>query len=351
MGNQNSREDYFKSNNINPCKFLGLKKSDIVFSDKHATKKILKKAYHKKAKELHPDKTNGETDLEFKILKECYLFYIEKLDNYHAKTHEELKTHYTSDNMKDIYYEESRDFHKTNFDDYNVRNKLFVNTVNDSNIDEIIEKKSKNPIEYSSVKTANYRDIFKGKNFDLKNFNAMFEIHGSKYNTPDFQNGDPDAINAESSLSHVEIDVHNGLLLEREEQNNFKFAITENDQFEHIPSIDDTNQKDLNANIKRSQKDNKSFSKKKLNALYQERTNETFTVDTTKSFAENELALQEIQISAMKKEMDNSRKNISRHINIFPKNLIEQYNNHSLEDSSTVIFSDRLEIPKGIRYE
>lgn len=329
MGNQLSREKYFKENDINPYKILGVKKN-IITSDKKESKKNIKKAYHIKAKELHPDKTQGSTELEFKILKECYQYLIDQLDN-QGKSHIELKTSF-NDNKQEYSYDSSRDFKKTNFDDYNVRKKLFVNTVDNSNY----KNKSENiPTDYSSIPTTNYRNIFDSQKFNLQSFNAMFEIHGSKdsllYNNDSCV--EPESIISESTMNPVEISTYNGLLLEKEEENSFAFA----DEPTIIPTINETPSNKLDKLIK--QQTIKAYSKKKLNNLYHERSNEKFNVDTSRSFAENELFLREQHINNMKKEMELNRQNINRHINIFPDSLIEQYHTNQLDDSSTVILN------------
>ena len=97
-------------------------------------------------------------------------------------------------------------------------------------------------------------------------------------------------------------------------------------------------------------KDQNSISKKKFNELLTNKKNEKFEVDTSKTFRENEALLYEDKIKTMKSEMDNNKRNIMDHISVYPKNIVEQFKMGTLDDSSTVLRNNTLEIPRGIRF-
>lgn len=51
---------------------LGLNKEDLLGLNKEEQKRVLKKAYHQKAMQTHPDVNLGKDDKEFKFIKKSY---------------------------------------------------------------------------------------------------------------------------------------------------------------------------------------------------------------------------------------------------------------------------------------
>jgi len=352
MGNQQSRIKYFKENDIDPYNILGIKKSNLPKSiDK--CKKKLKKAYHAKAVLCHPDKTNGTTEIEFKLLYECYMYILKTLeDTYDQKDHSELKkSSKNSIKTEDTHHlDDTRDFYRTNFEDKSVRDRLFVNgsDIPVDKTDEIIKKKSKGPTNYKNVEKVNHLNMFKNNKFDVNSFNAVFEIQQKK-NKKGQDNflGEPSAIDAETSLSLLPIDVYNGLLLEKRQHNDFKMDSEEDNDV----LVDDIPKKQLTKMVNKMKRDAKPLSKKKLKDLYNARSNEKFDVDTSKSYHENEQRMYDNHIKKIKNDMIENKKNILKSLSVYPENVIQQFNDGLLEDSSTALFGESLEVPKGIRYD
>jgi curved DNA-binding protein CbpA len=338
MGNTESRGIYFKENGIDPYKILDI--------SKNASKKDIKRAYKKKALILHPDKTGGKTELQYKILKECYEYVTDLADTLETKLPNELKSKFSSN--EEIYYEPDRQFHKTNFDDQSTRSRLFVN--NDlpfERMESILEQKQKGPINYSDVEKKAYKDPFDGKGYNREKFNAFFELN---YQRPQetLTGGVPEAMSSLefSSLNPLEIQTYNGLILEKKQTNNFSLEYTENDP----ASLNELGDSKIKKMVGKLKKDQNSISKKKFNELLTNKKNEKFEVDTSKTFRENEALLYEDKIKTMKSEMDNNKRNIMDHISVYPKNIVEQFKMGTLDDSSTVLRNNTLEIPRGIRF-
>ena len=57
------------------------------------------------------------------------------------------------------------------------------------------------------------------------------------------------------------------------------------------------------------------------------------------------------KINVMKKGMDNNKNNIMRNLHIYPQNIVQQFSNGMLEDSSSCIRGNDFIIPSGRRIE
>jgi curved DNA-binding protein CbpA len=179
-----------KTKQINPYEILNIncKVSDINF------KEILRKQYKKKALLLHPDKNNGKTDIEFKIVSISYKFLLklyekqtEDFKKYHQalSTNSEYKTSRSSresDATLKSYYDNSfaKISDKELFKKSDFRKNYFVD---DTQIDEsdYLDSKKKEK-KYSSYQDALLDSkiqklLFKkGEKFDINKFNKLFDL-------------------------------------------------------------------------------------------------------------------------------------------------------------------------------
>lgn len=334
MGNSLSREKFFKENDINPYKVIGV--------SKNFNKKELKTAYKKKALLLHPDKKSDKhDDLEFKMLNECYKYLLDKFEEIEDFQHKETPNHNV---LKEKFKVSSavlgdqlqeRNFYTTNFNDPDIRKTLFVNdTLNFDKFEEKIKSKANNPTEYSAVKTVNIPKIFDDKKFNLKKFNKTFE---EQFTIEPDEKPEVTSLEAYSSLSLMPVSTYNGIMIENDKNINTRFQ-----KYDELELL-------LKTNKNKKKKNNKNKYTDKVNDLYNKRKNEEVTVDTSKTFAEAESMMYENQINNMRNEMKNNRDYVLKNINIYPQNVISQFNQGLLEDSSTCINGNILDIPTGIR--
>lgn len=164
MWDAEERRKYMELNNIDPYKVLNSKKDD--------TLKSIKKKYHKLALKMHPDKAKGASDLEFKILKECYLYIKDDLDiimgdSSACSTLQELR----EQRNVPIIYEESRNLFTTNFEDPETRKKLFA-------VDDVpfsVKREVCTETNYANLENIIPENMFGKKKFNLKFFNEVFE--------------------------------------------------------------------------------------------------------------------------------------------------------------------------------
>jgi len=304
-----SKTLFFKKNNIKPYKILGIAKT--------ATKLEIKKAYKKLAKEHHPDKSRKSGDSEFKLLNDCYEYVLEMLDANQTKTPDELKAGYK--NNESMEY--TRDFKSTNFDDPETRGRLFSN----GNLDFDKVTRNKGPVNYDEVEKPNHKNIFNNKKFDIDNFNAAFELHKKK----DIYTGDIESICAVTSLSPLHIETYDGLIIEKPE-NMLLDIQTEDFQ---TACIDEISEKKLKSKIKKNKDETKSFTKRKINNLVKNYTNEKIEINTSKSFKEMEMELCAYKDKQIRIEMENNKKNIEARLSIYEPDTVKKYLDKQLSRS------------------
>lgn len=344
MGNSESRIQYFKENNIDPYSILGISKD--------ASKNDIKRAYKKKSLICHPDRTQGKTDLEFKILGECYKFAIDTLESMSTKSHQELRTNYNRSAEEEFEYEDERNVFKINWEDPKNRTKFFANgdQLPFDKMESIIKEKERSPTDYASIERKNYRDIFDGKAFNNATFNAAFEMQtNTKEKLKASYTGDPQAFESFTTLSPLHIETFGGLIVEKR-INDKPISFTEDTIEPEL--ISNMKQRQLTAVINKTKKETVGMSKRKtsslVNNMISERAN--VKVDTSRSFADRQAELYETHMNTMREEMDSNRVNVMNNLSIYPQNVIRDFQSGLLDDSSSVVFANNLmRPPKGIR--
>jgi DnaJ-class molecular chaperone len=174
-----SSSKYFEDLDIDPYEMVGVPRK--------CDKKILKKAYLEKALYLHPDKTNGKTAVEFKLLTESYNYIKNCLD---GKIRDAVSTpDFHATDYKSNFKDDNEYNYTRNNANYNTQRELFVDhglprnvDDNDDNLDRIFGQRKKTPKEYNpNLYVREQVNIFGGEGYDQHKFNAMFELHKEKH--------------------------------------------------------------------------------------------------------------------------------------------------------------------------
>ncbi len=173
---------------INPYEILG------IISDNNISPEIIKKAYKKKALILHPDKTNGKTENEFKVLYICYKYLNVLLEK---ENKQKLRQDYYFNILKNkgtIENTSKRDSNEylkklstsnkvninSNWNNAKFRQQYLID--DDLPDEEEYLSNQKNKKKYNSYQEAisdTKIDNFlfkKNEKFDIKKFNALFEL-------------------------------------------------------------------------------------------------------------------------------------------------------------------------------
>ncbi len=192
MYKTNDIVEMIKSKDLDPYLILGLTKKNAVDISDHE----LKKTYKRRALILHPDKTGGETEAEFKVLSVCYK-YILKVREKYSKEYLKVKNQlfnksYVADDIvnvsvdTDAYIKSLYDSQATIHTDFGNAENRKMYFVDDDQEDESLfidrNASKKQYTSYSSALRDNKIDNFLTKNgkqkFNIDKFNAVF----NKYN-------------------------------------------------------------------------------------------------------------------------------------------------------------------------
>lgn len=202
-GEQNKRREYVNKEiekferEFNPYQILGL--------NKDCTERELKKSYKKMALKFHPDRNNGQTDNEFKIITQSYMYILKKLEEknyYNNKVNKDVEYREYQDNINEqrenIYLDKDNfNLNKFNkiFDKYkmpNVYDKGYGNMMNTEN------RLSDEP---------NIENIF-GKGFNIDVFNNTFKGEKKKTTSHIIEYQEPQAINLGKNMGYTELGVN-----------------------------------------------------------------------------------------------------------------------------------------------
>lgn len=260
---------------------------------------------------------------QIKLLKESY-----KLVEDDINENKQVNT------MKNIdRIDQERSFYRTDFTDYNNRQALFANdTLNFKEFENQLKNKKMTPAntQYTPENVKGER-LFGTGNFNIDTFNKKFE---EKYTILDEDStSETQGLDAYSSMNYMPICSYNGLIVVDD---------TSTTPFKNLQPL----QKNEEVKQKKKIKKNKEENVKKL---HDKRSSETVSVDTTHNFAEINKIMEQKHLNSMKSQLDHNKNMIMKNINVFPQNIVEQFNMGILEDSSTCIDGDSLVIPKGRR--
>lgn len=177
------------SGEINPYEILGISKTNENLSEKE-----IRNYYKKRALVLHPDKTKGKTEIEFKILHICYKYLVSQLEqvsqnkkkyasvlrnktelyNKNAGAAAFASSRESDDQLKEYYASYGASVN-SNWDDASVRKKYLIDDTQ-GGVDEYLkssEGKKKYTSYSSALKDSEIKNLI-GK-FNIDKFNAIFE--------------------------------------------------------------------------------------------------------------------------------------------------------------------------------
>ena len=282
--------EYFTDLDVNPYTFIGVKKG--------CSEDQLKNAYRKKAIDLHPDKTDGKTEFEFRLLKECYMYV---------------------KNSSVVPVEDSKGVRGR------IPSEIFA------------PRQVRQPVSDVYVPYTDTVNIFNGGDFNRDQFNAAFELNKQKHNNTNFIT-DPVGFTSDSSLNPLDIITHGGLIIEKpRDESSFL-------NFSRVNTTSDITIKDLKE-TKEFKKILKQVKDKTIGCQPTTSGNrksvETFESETrglTREQANQHFY--EKKIKGLKDEMDRNKTIMEKHLHVYPKEYINRYKIGDIEDSSTGKFPD-----------
>ena len=200
---QSRRREYFDEEikkfeeEYNPYQVLGV--------DEDCTERELKKKYKKLALKYHPDRNEGKTDEEFKIITQSYLYILKKKgesSKFEKKTKREVKYKAYEDDINE--QRENIHLDKDNFN-LNKFNKIFdkykMPTAFDDGYGSMMNKGNR------LADDPNVENIF-GKSFNLDVFNSTFKGEKRKKKSSQIvEYEEPKAINLSKNMGFSELGV------------------------------------------------------------------------------------------------------------------------------------------------
>lgn len=304
--------DILDSFGIEPYSYLGVEITD--------DRKTVKNKYKKMAKQLHPDKNQGKTDIEFKLLYLSYKHILSKCVDAPSSTFEQLK----NENREEVAYQKS--FHEINFEDPETRKMLFAD--DDINLEEFkkeIERVNGLSTSYSSENfyKKEVLDAMKtnGK-FDREKFNAFF-IKLKKDNKIENQLVKKEVVPANMLKEYVNVNSYDGMIVNsiNKRKGNYSRLLKEkkitNNDIENFKKIDKS---ELHELTKEQKRDTGKISKKDLRKL-QEKAGVKIPVNTRLSFEESKLKMMQDKIKNINKLQEEQKEYVMKNKRIFQNSL------------------------------
>lgn len=299
--------DYFRDLDINPYELLGVSQT--------CNLQQLKDAFIKKAYVIHPSKTNGKTESEFRILSECYNF---------------LKC-----NLKP----------QANVIVKPAINKLFVDhgIPSESELDSQFSYRNSIKKDYSpnDIKQTN---MFSGESYNRDKFNAAFELHKEEYGCRGtFDKGvynEPIGLDSSSSLKPLEIVTYGGLMIEKPQKDFNQLGFiehTENPQ--HINIMQ--NSKKFKNKLNKVKSKEAALSQKEIQQLTQKSRKEPVLNTNGMTFDRANEEFYKIKVQNMQQDLEKNKYLVEQHLHMYDNDTQELYKRGMLEDSSSFIQNDR----------
>jgi hypothetical protein len=286
---------------IDPYNYLGVSVDD--------TSDTVKKIYKTKAKVLHPDKTGGKTEAQFKLLVLSYRYCLKNCVDTPVATHSELK----SAERPEVAY--SKNFYETDFENKDTRNHLFVD-------DDIDLEKFEEYVKQCETKSTTYSaenfykkevlDTMKtnGK-FDKEKFNAFFNKLQKDGKIPNQLTLKEEVVPANLNKEYVNVNVHGDMMINSIDKRKNLINQPTVSSYD-ITKLIDTDIKVIEKLIKDHKKDTGKISRKKLRELQdlakkdvKIQSNGTHSQNIEKMIYEQRLEL----LNAKKKQEDFVQKN------------------------------------------
>lgn len=308
MWDAEERRKYMELNKIDPYTVLDCKKTDSL--------KTVKKKYHKLALTLHPDKSKGKSDLEFKILKECYMYIKDDLEIITVDNSEPLTLQELRDQRNEKFvYQEDRNVFTTNFEDPEIRKQLFPqDTVPFGKAEETCRETN-----YSNIAVPIPKNIFGKKKFNLKYFNEVFEAKKKLNNQEITVFKEPQVLPCQSSLVVGSIAKYAGVIMENSNQDyeeNFqKFKRNEE-------NIDDIPLSKIKKVVKAMKKESKDQKFEDVETLFKIKKSQGVPeIRNRISMAEAEENLRKINLQNTRDLLKRNKEYIKEKLHVYPENF------------------------------
>lgn len=258
--------------------------------DRFATKLQVKAAYKKLAIKLHPDKTNGKTDIEFKLLALCYKECLKQIiDCDPIPMHSELKA--ASEKTEEVAY--ARNFYSTNFDDAQTRQEIFVDDDMDyQKFEEMMKRTQSGSTTYTADSLYNKSIYQKLKSsngkFDREKFNAYF-LQLKKEGKIGKELVKVEKVMPYSNNTYMEVNMHDDMIInldpEKRKGNYIDLMQTGEIKTKDINELLSMDQTKVNKLIKESKINTGKLAKNKIKEKINSRVE--IPVDTKYTFHEN----------------------------------------------------------------
>lgn len=326
---------------------LGIDPFEIVGVSRRCDKKSLKKEYLKRAMMLHPDKNEGKTEVEFKLLVESYTYIKNCLDG--KIKCDTITPDFNATDYKSNFNDQQEMIYTRTKLNYNTQRELFVDhglpkNVSDDNknIKEIFRTRMNTPKEYKPNEGSTF-NIFGSESYDKHQFNAMFELHKEKFgcntafDTNDLDN--PLGFESESTLKPLPILTYKGLIVDQP-QKDVKLKYHEPPPTNQLSIKDIKNKEEFKKKLKQVKNKENGLSQKELNKIINDKQlNTCIKVGKShRSFAEANEAFYQEKVEKMKQENEQNRQTVEFYSrNIYEPSYIEDYHKGLIADSSTFI--------------
>lgn len=273
---------------INPYELLGV--------DVSSNSIEVKKAYKSKAKILHPDKTGGKTEAEFKLLVLSYKYVVKNCVDTPVASFQEMK----EAPREEKHYH--KNFYDINFEDTDTRNQIFVD--DDINLEEFEKQMKKSQGGSTTYSAENYykKEVLEtmktnGK-FDKVKFNAFFNKLQKDGKIPNQLVKKEKVLASNASKEYVNVNTYDDMMvnsIDKVNGNYRKFLQQTEVNSDDITKLVEIDKKVLDKLIKDTKKDTGKISRKKMREL-EEKAKVIIPVDTTLTFeqAKQKMLLEQI---------------------------------------------------------
>jgi hypothetical protein len=293
------------------------------------TKEQIKTIFGRKRKILHPKLTNGETELEYDMLKKSYKLLMSRCEE--ESKHEEIGQQDDDNFLLDA------SFNEIDFDNPECRRKLNL---------PVIEEKRFDQTEYSKAEVA-HRNLFENKKFNSKDFNAVFEYIVEQ---TEVRQEDATAF-YNSNVQYSDLYSFNGLIIDAESVSVDKLlaSVGELDMIDEskLEGIDISKVRNKTKNIVALKKRAMDNRVKKLKA-----SREEFGCDTSVPFCQMDRVLDDDVAARFTQDLEYNKDKIRQNKHMFTRDEYFKAMNNEIRNSSNCIGIDgKLTIPSGIRKE
>lgn len=296
---------------------------DILDVDPLSDLQTLKKAYRRKALELHPDKTNGRTEAEFKILVLSYKYAKQNCVVTPVKTQNELRD-VDREPIDDIV-QTDKNIYNTNFEDNDERRCLFSDDQIDFNTFEKQMKKIQNlPTSYTaeSFYKKGVLDKMKSKGkFDIDKFNAFFlKLKKEGKTSTDLIKVERVKAMNEYDL-YMKVNIYDGMVIntdDTEDTTNYNenYIITQKD----VDDLINTDVKIIDKLINEHKKDTGKIPKKKVKEMMRKKSQD-IAIERKMSFSQLEKDLEIKNMMKIQMENREQQNTVNKFKHIYTKSL------------------------------